>query len=208
MYKHVLVTITALFFTVMAQGQHYLFYLHGRIVEDQGANAVDKNNGFGAYEYDNIVAAFKKEGFTVISEVRAKNTDVAQYASKIKFQVDSLLKKGVKAGNITVLGSSKGSAIAMKASSIIKNANINYVFMSACAEAENTDIDFCGNILSIYEKSDTWAQSCAANKKHSKAQIPHYKELALNTGKRHGYLYKPLAEWVKPATAWGMGKYN
>src|SRR4051812_10850128 len=75
--------------------QRYIFYLHGKIVEDQGANAVDTVRGFGAYQYENILAVFRKEAFVVISEIREKNTDVEVYALKIKEQVDSLIKKKV-----------------------------------------------------------------------------------------------------------------
>ena len=35
-------------------GSRYLFYLHGRIVEDQGANAVSPD--YGRYEYSAIVS--------------------------------------------------------------------------------------------------------------------------------------------------------
>ena len=38
----------------------YLFYLHGAIVQQQGANAVSEQ--FGPYEYHNIVEAFAKLG--------------------------------------------------------------------------------------------------------------------------------------------------
>ena len=201
-------SLVLLLTALTGRAQYYLFYLHGRIVEEQGAQAVDHNNGFGAYEYNNIVAAFKKEGFTVISEVRPKNTDPDQYAQKVKHQVDSLLHKGVKPAQITVLGSSKGSAIAMRVSTLLSNPDVNFVFMSACSESGDPAISFCGNILSIYEKSDTWAQSCSAQKKLATRRIPHYREIELNTGLRHGYLYKPLPEWIKPATDCAHGKYN
>lgn len=56
-------------------GQHYPFYLHGQIVEEQGANAVDTVNGFGAYQYEDILSAFRKANFTVLSEVRQKNIE-------------------------------------------------------------------------------------------------------------------------------------
>jgi len=85
-------------------GQRYLFYLHGRIVEDQGPNAIDTIRGFGAYQYENILDTFRKKNFIVISEARKKNTDVQEYANKMVRQVDSLLQAGVVAGNITVVG--------------------------------------------------------------------------------------------------------
>jgi hypothetical protein len=79
--------------------------------------------------------------------------------------------------------------------------------MAACYEGDtNSELDFYGNILSIYEKSDA-AGSCQLHTKNSKG-IQQYKEIALNTGLKHGFLYKPLPEWLIPAKNWAMGKYN
>src|SRR5438034_11753080 len=104
--------------SVGAFSQRYLFYLHGRIVEDQGTNAVDTIRGFGPYRYQAIVDSLRKRNFVVISEVRQKNTDVEQYAGKVKTQIDSLLHTGIAPANITVVGASKGAAIAMLTSSL------------------------------------------------------------------------------------------
>jgi hypothetical protein len=40
--------------------QHYVFYLRGRIIEEQGIHAVDTVNGYGEYKYAAILDAFKK----------------------------------------------------------------------------------------------------------------------------------------------------
>ncbi|MBC7554375.1 MAG: alpha/beta hydrolase [Taibaiella sp.] len=191
-------------------GQRYVFYLHGAIVEYQGRNAVDKSRGFGAYEYDSIINAFRNEQFTVISECRPANTDVKLYARKVAGQVDSLLTKGVKPGNITVTGASKGAAIAMYVATYVHNSAVNYVFMSACNESPGSmgDVSFCGNILSIYEATDDMAGSCLTWKKRSKLNVPNFKEIKLQTGRKHGYLYKPLPEWVGPCVTWAKGIYK
>src|SRR3954462_785986 len=86
--------------STMILGQHYLFYLHGKIIEDQGIPAVDTVNGFGAYQYEDILNTFKEAGFTVLSEVRKKDTDPVEYAHKVVSQIDSLIKAGTDAGNI------------------------------------------------------------------------------------------------------------
>lgn len=194
-----------------AGATRYVFYLHGRIVEEMGPNAVETNQGFGAYEYYKILDAFKKEEFTVISECRPKGTDVQAYARKVLRQVDSLLKKGIKPEEITIIGASKGAVIAQYASTFIRNPKVNYVFMGGCGdgiEESNPGINYCGNVLSIYEASDNIGNSCDKMHKKSTASIPHYKEIKLNTGLRHGFLYRPLPEWVKPAVKWGRGQYN
>jgi hypothetical protein len=191
--------------------QHYLFSLHGKIVEDQGAHAYDSVNGFGAYQYEDICNAFRNQEFTVITEYRKHNTDVKEYAHKVAGQVDSLLHLGVKPAEISVLGASKGALIAMLVCSYVKNPAINFIFLSSCNDYVYNgmpEINFCGNILSIYEKSDVANQSCERFKNRSELQVPHFKEVALNTGLRHGYLYKPLPEWVKPAAKWAKGNYE
>jgi hypothetical protein len=143
----------------------------------------------------------------VISEVRQKDCAVITYAVKVKRQIDSLLKIGVKANDITVIGASKGSLIAMYVSTYSKNKEINYVFMAACyANEPNTELNFYGNILSIYEKSDG-AGTCLSLKNESTG-INHYKELELTTGLRHGFLYKPLSEWINPTLKWANGDYK
>ncbi len=89
------------FISKSVDAQNYLFYLHGRIVEIQGENAVDTQNGYGSYEYNKIINTFKKNGFRVISEVRPANTRVIPYAKKVVHQIDSLISLGVPARKIT-----------------------------------------------------------------------------------------------------------
>ena len=201
--------VVFILFGQIAAAQRYVFYLHGKIVEDQGPNA--RNDAFGSYEYENILAAFRNEHFIVISECRKPNTDVKDYAHKVAGQMDSLLKLGVKPGDITVIGASKGALIAMFVSTYVKNPHVNYVFMSSCNDyvfSSFADIEFCGNILSIYEKSDPGNGSCDLLKKRSHLTVPYYKDLEINTGLKHGYLYKPIPEWVKPSVKWANGDYN
>ena len=200
-----------MFSSTTSIGQKYLFYLHGKIIEDQGANAVDNINGFGAYQYQDILDSFRNAKFTVLSEVRQKNTDAAEYAHKIESQVDSLLKTGIQPSFITVVGASKGAIIAMLVSSFLKNKNINFVFMAGCNQGirqQFPEIKFCGNILSIYEKSDDIGHSCFEFKNADSTLIGHYKEIALTTGLKHGFLYKPLPQWINPAVKWANGHYQ
>lgn len=199
-----------MFSTTTAIAQKYLFYLHGKIIEDQGANAVDNVNGFGTYQYQDILNTFSNAKFTVLSEVRQKNTDAAAYAHKIVSQIDSLLKTGAQPSNITVVGASKGAIIAMLVSLFLKNKDVNFVFMAGCNQSVRQQfpaIKFCGNILSIYETSDDIGHSCLAFKNQDSSSISHYKEIALTTGLKHGFLYKPLPQWINPAVQWANGRY-
>jgi len=203
------IAVSLFLISITSYSQQYIFYLHGKIVEDQGENAFDKINGYGAYEYKTIVDAFKKKKFKVISEVRARNTDPKEYSKKVVKQVDSLINKGINPGSITVVGASKGSMIAMLVSSYLKNKKVNFVFMAACNDYtlnQFPDITFYGNILSIYERSDEIGKTCASFKEKSPGSIGRYKEIELNTGLKHGFIFRPLAEWMNPTVEWANEK--
>ena len=178
----------------------YLFYLHGKIVEDQGAKAVSER--YGAYEYDKIVEGFRVEGFNVVSEARPKDTDVEKYASKVAGQVRELLKDGVAPENITVVGASRGAFITILASTYIKNKNVNFVIIAGCSV--NKDFlnlaNLYGNVLSIYEKSDTTG-SCKTVFDDAEG-LNKQKEVMLETGLAHGFIYRPMREWLIPTLDW------
>lgn len=182
----------------------FLFYLHGRIVEEQGVHA--KSPQYGDYEYLGILDTLKSYGFEVISEVRPKDTDINLYAEKLAKQVDTLLKVGIPAEHITFLGASKGAAITIAASSKIKNEKMNFAIMGICGDDDFDDyysrgFRLCGHILSIYEVSDVLGQSCERFFKAGYC-VKSSKELKITTGKQHGFLYKPYAAWVQPFIAW------
>jgi len=189
-------------------GNKYIFYLHNRFFEELGETG--EHEKYGKASYNKLVEAFKQSSFTVLSELRKKNTDATQYAKNIGKQVDSLLQLGVKPADITVIGASKGAYIAIKVSSLLKNKEINFVFIGICNDdiMADTNLLFYGNILSIYEKSDDLGQSCGKLRLRSKDKVGHYKEIALNTGLHHGFLYRPMEEWVKPCLRWANGDYT
>ncbi len=208
--KQFILMVFLVVFPFRGFGQRYLFYLHGKILEDQGIKAIDTTNGFGVYQYEDILNAFRKKHFVVLSEVRNKNTDQIEYAHKIANQIEVLMNKGIRANDITVVGASKGATISMLVSSFLNNTHVNFVFLAGCNEEimkRFPEIKFCGNILSIYEKSDDIGHSCLEFKSISSLTISHYKEIELNTGLRHGFIYKPLAEWIDPTLKWASGNY-
>lgn len=192
-----------------ASNHKYVFYLHGMIVENMGAEAVSPY--FGAYAYQAILDTFRKAGFTVMSEVRPPDTDVKLYADKIAGQINDLLKNGIAGKDITVIGASKGALIAMHVSSILKNGQLNFVFLAACNDGNYEaypDLQFYGNILSVYERSDDIGSSCYRFKEKSVKTMAHYKEIEINTGLQHGFLFRPLPQWTVPAIEWANGRYN
>jgi hypothetical protein len=185
------------------RAQNYVIFLHNMFTELYPLNEVHPE--YGRCEYPEIVAAFRKEGFIVLSEKRPKGTNGDAYAQKVAMQVDSLIAKGIKPSHITVIGTSKGGYIAQVASGLLKNTNINYVFIGCCDDS--TAMHYYGNVLSIYEHSDVW-HSCKLSKDNSGNSIKHFKEIELNTGKKHGFLYHPLDEWIKPSVKWAKQDYN
>lgn len=187
----------------------YVFFLHNRYA--QLSQLAQPHPEYGFVEYNEIVASFRNQGFTVISELRPKDTDGIVYAKKVVGQVDSLVTIGVNPSDITLVGTSMGGYIAKYVSSTLKNKNLNYVLIGCCQDEDiidDPDVELCGNILSIYEQSDSLGRSCLKTKEYSKAPIPHYYEIELKTGLRHGFLYKAMGEWIDPASKWAMGRYD
>ncbi len=186
--------------------EHYLFYLHGQIIETQGRRPTHPR--FGVYEYDNILQTFADSGFVVISEARAPRTPIQPYAQKVASQIDSLIQAGVPASHIAVVGASKGAAIAGFVSILVQHPEVRYILLAICNRRvvslwQKNGGTFSGKLLYIYEKSDTIGKSCRPFIGHLKGrQLTAFQEIALNTGLKHGFLYRPLPEWIIPAIHW------
>ena len=178
----------------------YLFYLSGYIVA--AGNPRPTSPKFGVYEYEQILDTLKRSGLIVISEARKQDREIDPYARKVTEQVKQLLKAGVPPKQITVVGASQGSWIAMLASTYLENRDVNFVFIAACSANEDflKMVNLHGNVLSIYERSDL-AQSCQSYRTDATG-INEWKEVAVNTGLKHGFLYRPMKEWTEPTMAW------
>jgi hypothetical protein len=191
------------------KNQGYIFFLHNRFLEDHAAT--EAHPAYGVAAYDEVIHEFEKENFVVISEKRKGNADVTTYAMKVKKQIDSLLARGISPSEITVIGTSKGGYIAQYVSTFARNPNLNFVFIACYTDADLQGlpaINFCGNILTIFEKSDPIGRSALKRKEKSTCDIKHFREIELNTGLKHGFLFKPLPAWIKPCIAWAKGNYE
>jgi hypothetical protein len=188
--------------------KRYLFYLHGKIIEDQGIPAISPE--YGEYEYQAILEKLSRGGLVVISEQRAKDTDAVAYAQRVTGQVTTLLEAGVPARNITVVGASKGAWITVYVSHLLENRQVNFVLLSVCladavAVFEQDQISLYGNVLSIYDFADRdYAGSCKELFSFSEAKggLSQHDEIVLNVGSGHGILYHPLDEWILPTLQW------
>jgi hypothetical protein len=67
-------------------------------------------------------------------------------------------------------------------------------------------INLHGNVLSIYESSDV-AGTCDSYF-HDATGLQDHEEIALHTGLAHGFIYRPLREWVEPTTRWAESAHS
>jgi len=185
---------------------YYLFYLHGKILEDQDLPAVSPE--YGEYKFQEILEAFQDEGFIVIGELRAADTDGYQYAEGVAEQVEELLDAGVPAERITIVGASKGAGITIYISHLLKDPDINYVLLAIChpdvlKQLFNDRIHLTGNVLSIYDSVDRYAGSCQTLFEFSEGKgLLAHDEIQLSMELGHGLLYQPYQEWIGPTLEW------
>ncbi len=96
--------------TKEVDAQH-LFYLHGRIIELQGIQAVSPQ--FGPYEYEKIIDSLRTITSNIHAEVRKDPVDFFAFCTRVSGEIDRLISEGVEPQNITVLGASKGAVMAI-----------------------------------------------------------------------------------------------
>ncbi|CAN5550142.1 hypothetical protein BH23ACI1_BH23ACI1_28590 [soil metagenome] len=179
----------------------YVIYLHGRIIEDQGPRPTHPD--WGVYEYRRILEALAADGATVVAEQRPSMTDMDRFAQHVADQVRSLLRTGVAAGRISVIGFSKGGGIAMRTSALLENPHINFVFLGSCGDGDfrGLDLRVWGRILSVYEASDKVGQSCAELFAKS-GSTGTRSEVRINLGEQHGAFFRPHNAWLEPVRRW------
>lgn len=187
-----------------AQQQHYVFFLHNKFLE--GHSLTEKHPKYGIAEYKPILDKLKDKNTVVISEKRADNTDPEIYARKVVAQIDSLKTKGIPSKNIGIVGTSQGGYIAQYISYYAKNPDLKFVIIGASFKDDslNNDPDFklYGNILSITEKSDDGHVALSTQKRFHNSQLKAVKEIEVNTGMNHGFLFKALDVWLSPTKEW------
>jgi len=181
--------------------RHYLFYLHGQIVE--GSNGRPVHPDHGTYQYPEILESLEKEGFWVISEIRKKNTDPESYAKYMASSIDQLKKAGVPSSRITVVGGSKGGIIACYTSNKLKDPDLNFVILAGFFDSLKKDpkMQVYGRVLSIHDSSD----NSGINPKYFLGKSPGVTDERIvitrnNWG--HGLIFQPRKAWIKEVVAW------
>jgi len=185
----------------------HLIYLHGRIVQE-GQSARPRHPRFGYYEMESILAALRDRGFVVTGEMRPKAASVGESADRLVAQVRGLLGSGVPADHVTVVGASMGAGIALVASARLQNRELRFAVLGACLSANVRAIlgsegqGPTGHVLSIREASDDSTEPCPAFNESGPSL--EAREILLRTGLAHGFLYRPLPEWVGPVVDWAV----
>ncbi|GEJ47879.1 alpha/beta hydrolase [Chryseobacterium sp. ON_d1] len=203
-YMAVLSFLSVVIYGQNSQQKQYIFFLHNKFLEDHSFD--EKHPQYGVAEYETILNKLKDKNTVLISEKRKANTDPTVYAQKVKKQIDSLMKKGIPAGRITVVGTSQGGYIAQYVSNYEKNSQLKFVFIGASFKDDslekNKNFRLYGRILSITEKSDNGHVPMSKEQRLIRSGIKDFKEIELNTGLNHGFLFKALNDWIAPTKQW------
>lgn len=211
-FKNIFAAVFSFFSMLMfgqkSQQKQYVFFLHNKFLEDHSFE--EKHPKYGVAEYETILNKLRDHNTVTISEKRKTNTDPTVYAEKVRKQIDSLMKKGIPAGRITVVGTSQGGYIAQYVSFYEKNPQLKFVFIGASFKDDSLEKDknfkLYGKILSITEKSDDGHVLLSKEQRFIRSDIKDFKEIELNTGLQHGFLFKALNDWITPAKDWTSRK--
>jgi pimeloyl-ACP methyl ester carboxylesterase len=186
----------------------HLIYLHGRIVQDQ-QSARPRHAEWGYYELEQILAAFRERGFVVSGEIRPRDATLDQSAERVAEQVRALRASGVALERITIVGGSMGAAIAFRAAIRLQEPGLRVAVLGACMASTLPHLVAeygrapAGNFLTVRETSDKTSEPCPAWQ-DDVVRYPSLRarEVVISTGQDHGFLYRPLPEWLEPFTQW------
>ena len=181
--------------------RRYLIYLHNQFQET--ATEGQEHPVFGPYHYRQILEAFAERRFVVLSEQREPRADPARWADRVAEQVRMLLEAGVAPDRVTVVGFSKGGAIAILAAARVADPGVSYVFLAACGQWLDSmpDLRPSGRLLSIREASDVAAGSCRPLLERAPQGV-QTREVEIHVGGGHGAFFSPRDEWIDPVVEW------
>jgi hypothetical protein len=183
-----------------APGARWAIFLHGRVVEVQGRKAVHPE--FGPYAFDAILEALAGRGLEVVAQVRPESTTF-EYSTRVAGQARKLKAAGVPSRHITVIGFSKGGALARRAAAELRDPEVGFVILAGCPKREEGLEPWvpkmAGRMLSLYDASDELVGSCTPA--FAKAPAVKGAETVLEVGRRHGTFFDPRPEWLDPVVA-------
>lgn len=195
-----------------ADAGRHLIYLHGRIVQETQSPRPEHPR-FGHYELERIADTLRSRGFLVTAGIRPRDLSVSDAADRVVDEVRRLLGSGVPADHVTVVGASMGGAIALVASARLQNAALRFAVLGGCLSESVRRLPAeegrapSGRILSIREESDDLTGPCPTWAEGTAPGSPLVgREIVLQTGLSHGFLYRPLEEWVTPVVSWATAE--
>ena len=182
--------------------QRYVIFLHGLIAEGSDPRPVHPENG--VYDFPAIKKAlFDDGGFNLIAQQRPKDADIGTYAAMLERWVRQLLRAGVPASRITIVGFSRGSYITAVAADRLRETGIHTALLGSCSNGDVTTsgapLVLGGDLLNIYETTDS-VRECGVLA--TRSHLTSFKEVAIATGKKHGAFFQPRPDWIDPLKAW------
>jgi hypothetical protein len=147
--------------------------------------------------------------YNLVAYHRAKGTDPFEYAEKLAKEIRKLIKHGVNANSITIIGFSRGAFITSLTSHYLEKTPVNTVLLAGCGRIVSnkySEIKINGHLLSVYETTDG-ASTCKKLKDRS-INLKSFEEISISTGKEHGAFYRPIPEWVIPVKKWIKSKHR
>lgn len=189
----------------------YIFYLHGKSI-DEGLTTT-----LGLY--GRTVEALAAQGFVVVSEARpagrikAFPADHEAYAGKVADQFKVMLKRGMPAERIAVVGYSRGGTLALMASGLVANPGVKFAILAGCVTSDGAyqralptmlkeyAPRLTGRVLSMHDDGDADFGSCKSHVAMSSA-VSTFDEIVLSTGNGHMAFAEPDSRWIEPLTEW------
>ena len=188
----------------------HVIYLHGWIVQNQ-QDPRPRHPEFGFYELEEILAVFSEQGFKVSGEIRPRAATMDESADHVVAQIEGLIESGVPGSYVTVVGASMGAGIALLASERLGNPDVRFAVLGTCIVTSfNRIVEQEGNgpqghILAIREVQDRVTSPCPALAAASNGHFPDdMREIVVDTGLDHGFLYRPIPQWIDPVLKWVM----
>ena len=167
--------------------------------------------GTGTDELDQILDAFRKRGFVVSGEIRPKALRPQRGVRSAGGAGQAAPRFGRARRPHHRRGGVDGRLHLAPGLRTLQQPEVRFAFLGACRKESFRDVlaeegkGLRGRLLFIREASDELSAECEPVKSDADAEVPPFtREIVINTGLSHGFLYRPLPEWVDPVVEWAL----